>query len=131
MKAKKWPHPTDTAVDRARKVALMYRARLRALSTDACDQCDTTATSFGETWMLDSERIINPDRELTTAEAADLVQVAPKTIRNWACAEHPEQPGEKLLPRFKMRGRERLYLAGKVLEAAAAVHRARLAKGGG
>ncbi|BAL87319.1 hypothetical protein AMIS_20990 [Actinoplanes missouriensis 431] len=119
----RWPNPADTALDRARRVAGMYRARLRALDVDACDELDATAAAFGEDWMLDKPDIVDPDRELTTAQAAELINVPVQRIRNWACLDHPEQPGEPLLPRFKMRGRERTYLAGQVLAAAATMRR--------
>jgi hypothetical protein len=119
----RWPHAQDGQKERARKVALMYRARLRALDRNACDDCDQTAAAFGETWMLDRLPVVNPDQALTTAEAAALVSVHPDTIRKWACAKHPDKPGEPLLPRFKKRGRERTYLAVNVLAAAAAVRR--------
>lgn len=128
MNAGRWPHPTDTALDRARKVALMYRAALGTCSPAMRDQCDQTAAGFGETWMLDRPQLVDPDQALTTAEAAELVRRTPKTIREWACQEHPERPGEPLLPRFKMRGRERTYLAQHVLAAAAAVARQRHAR---
>jgi hypothetical protein len=118
-----WPNPVDTPLDRARRIAGMYRARLRALDRDACDELDDTAASFGETWMLEKPDIVDPDRELTTAEAAELLNVPVQRIRNWACLNHPEQPGQPLLPRFKMRGRERTYLAGQVLAAAVLMRR--------
>jgi hypothetical protein len=119
-----WPNPVDTPLDRARKIAGMYRSRLRALDTAACDVLDETAVSFGEDWMLERPDVVDPDRELTTSEAAELVHVHPDTVRKWACQPHPEHPDLPLLPRFKMRGRERTYLARHILEAAAAVRRA-------
>lgn len=120
----RWPYPLDTPIDRARKIAGMYRSRLRALDVAACDLLDDTAVSFGEDWMLDKPDIVDPDQELTTLEAADLVHVHPDTIRKWACAKHPTLRDQPLLPRFKKRGRERTYLAGQVLQAAAIVRRA-------
>lgn len=123
-----WPFPVDTPLDRARKVAGMYRSRLRALDVGACDILDQTAVSFGEDWMLEKPDVVDPDRELTTAEAAELCHVHPDTIRKWACAKHPHVRDQPLLPRFKKRGRERTYLAGKVLEAAAIVRRAQHAR---
>lgn len=131
-----WPYPLDDDATIARKVTGMYRARLRALSVDACDDCDATAVSFGQDWMLNKPQIIDPDRELTTAEVADLLtelwreRVTPHMVRKWACAEHPGQPGEPLLPRFKMRGRERTYLTQHVLAAAATIRRTQLARSG-
>ena len=64
------------------------------------------------------------DRAAMREKAAELVRVHPDTIRKWACAKHPDDRGRPLLPRFKRRGRERTYLAGHVLEAAAVVRRA-------
>lgn len=118
-----WPNPVDTPLDRARKIAGMYRAHLRAAAPALCAQADEVAVSFGETWMIEKPDIVDPDAELTTAEAADLVRVSVRRIRDWAQAEHPEKPSEPLLPRFKMRGRERTYLAVNVLAAAAAMRR--------
>jgi hypothetical protein len=114
-----WPNPVDTPLDRARRIAGMYRAQLRALDRDACDELDETAASFGEDWMLERADVIDADRELTTAQAAELINVPAQRIRQWACLDHPEQPGQPLLPRFKKRGRERTYLVGQVLAAAA------------
>jgi hypothetical protein len=118
-----WPFAGDTALDRARKVAQMYRARLRALNLDACNEADTTAIQFGETWVTPQLVTIDDTDTVTTAEAADLVNVSEDVIRQWACTEHPERPGEMLLPRFGWRGRARTYLARQVREAAAAVIR--------
>lgn len=130
MNAGRWPHPTDTALDRARKVALMYRAALGTCSPAMRDQCDATAAGFGETWMLDRPQLVDPDQALTTAQAAELVHVQPHTIRQWACRDHPDQPGQPLLPRFKRVGRERTYLARDVLAAAVAVRRTQHARSG-
>lgn len=125
-----WPWPVDTPLDRARKVAGMYRHHLKAAAPALCGTLDDTVRGFGEDWLLDREEIIEPDQELTTAEAAELVRVPVERIRKWACADHPEKPGEPLLPRFKMRGKERTYLAEHVLAAAAAIRRYRNTHGG-
>lgn len=115
-----WPWPNDTAADRARKIARMYRQHLHTLNPAICDQLDQTAAGFGETWMLEAAADeTDDDRELTTTQAADLAGTTPKRIREWACTPHPDRTGEMLLPRFKMRGRERTYLAVHVRAAAA------------
>jgi hypothetical protein len=116
-----WPNPADTPLDRARRIAGMYRARLGALDAAARDECDHTAASFGEDWMLEKPDIIDPDRELTAAEAAELVHARPNTIHHWARLNHPDGTGRPLLPRFGWRGRERTFIAGKVLEAASLI----------
>jgi len=120
-----WPWPVDTPLDRARRIAGMYRARLKLLGPDSCTEADQLMRDYGETWMLDKPDIIEPEQELTTAQAAELVNVPVARIRKWACLDHPEKPGEPLLPRFKMRGKQRTYLAVNVLAAAAAVRRQR------
>lgn len=120
-----WPWSLDTPLDRARKVAGMYRTRLKALAPAACAEADDVAVSFGEDWMVEKPDIVDPEDELTTAEAAALVRVSVRRIRDWAQAAHPERPDEPLLPRFKMRGKERTYLAVHVLAAAAARRRER------
>ncbi|RKR92796.1 hypothetical protein BDK92_7278 [Micromonospora pisi] len=119
-----WPNPTDGPAQRARAIARMYRTHLRAQNTRLCDQADEVAAEFGETWMLEREQLVEPEQEVTTAEAAELVHVQPHTIRQWATAKHPEDQSKTLLPRFGRRGKETLYLAGAVLEAALAVRRA-------
>jgi hypothetical protein len=125
-----WPWPVDTPLDRARKIATMYRRHLATAAPAVCATVDDTAREFGETWMLEREDLVDADRELTTAEAAELVQVPIRRIREWACATHPDDRTKPLLPRFKMRGRERTYLAQHVLAAAAAMRRWRHANGG-
>lgn len=122
-----WPHPMDGPAERARRVALAYRARLARLSAEAAAECDELAARFGETWMLDQPEV-DDDQELTTTEAAQLVGVSPGTIRNWACMPHPEQHDRPLLPRYGRRGRERTYLAGHVREADAVMRRAQHAR---
>jgi hypothetical protein len=123
-----WPNAIDTPLDRARRIAGMYRARLGTLDPAARDDCDQTAVSFGEDWMIDKPDIVDDSRELTTAEAAELAQVHPDTIRKWACLKHPTNPGAKLLPRCGWRGRERTYVATKVLEAAVLAKTGQLAR---
>lgn len=118
-----WPYALDDPKVRARKLAEMYRQRLAKLNPDAAADCDQTARQFGETWMLPHDTLIEPTQELTTEQAAELINVAPKTLRNWACLDHPENPHQKLLPRFKKRGREMTYLAQDVLAARAALLR--------
>lgn len=121
----RWPNHLDGPTQRARAVARMYRAHLRAVRPDLCDQADATAAQFGESWPLERPDVIDPDRELTTTEAAELVNVPANTLHKWAGMNHPDDPDRPLLPRFKKRGRERTFLAGQVLEAAAIVGRQR------
>lgn len=124
----RWPHGLDNPTQRARRIALMYREHLRTAARHLADDCDGVARAYGETWAFEREELLDPTRELTTAEAARLVNVHPDTIRKWACMDHPADAEQKLLPRFKKRGRERTYLAGQVMEAAATIRRAQHAR---
>jgi hypothetical protein len=120
-----WPFPEDTTLDRARRIAHMYRARLRALDTDACDQADTLAATFGETWVIPQTVTADDTDTITTAEAAQLVNVSEDVIRQWACTPHPDHPDKPLLPRFGWRGKSRTYLTRHVREAHTAVTEAK------
>lgn len=125
-----WPWPAEPPLERARRITRMYRHHLNTANPQICAVLDDTMRGFGEDWMLEREQLIEADRELTTAEVAELVHVPVERVRKWACMDHPEKPGQPLLPRFKMRGRERTYLAEHALEAAAAMRRYRHARGG-
>lgn len=115
-----WPWPNDTALTRARRVTLSYRAALRLNNRALCDQLDETMTAFGETWVAEAEVAAEPDGmdAVTTAEAAELVHVPEHEIRRWATQPHPEDPGRMLLPRFRRRGRAMTYLVRDVVAAA-------------
>lgn len=77
----KWPFPGDTPLVRARKVAQMYRARLRALDPAACDEADATARQFGETWVEPRLVTTMDDDLLDPADAADFLCTSTANIR--------------------------------------------------
>jgi hypothetical protein len=77
----RWPYPGDTPLVRARKIAQMYRARLRALSVDACDEADATARQFGETWVAPKVITALDDDLLDPADAADFLCTSTANIR--------------------------------------------------
>jgi hypothetical protein len=76
-----WPFPGDNSTVRARKVAQMYRARLRALDPSACDEADATALQFGETWAIPKVVTVNDDDLLDPADAADFLCTSTANIR--------------------------------------------------
>ena len=90
----RWPFPGDTPLVRARKVAQMYRARLRALSTDACDDADNAAVGFGETWVVPRVLTVNEDDWLSPADAADYLCVGIARIRGLRLSDR--LPGRKV-----------------------------------
>ena len=77
----RWPYDGDTALTRARKIAHMYRARLRALNPDACDDADNTARHFGELWIVPRVITAGDDDWLDPADAADLLCCSTANIR--------------------------------------------------
>lgn len=77
----RWPHPGDNPLVRARKVAQMYRARLRALNPDACDEADATARQFGENWVVPKVVAAEEDDLLEPADAADFLCTSTANIR--------------------------------------------------
>ena len=125
MSQGRWPWPLDSPLDQARKIAGMYRQHLLTANPQLCAHVDDTTRAFGQTWLLERPDIIDPTTEWTTTEAAHIVGVPVRRIREWAQATHPEDRTRPLLPRFAMRGRERTYLAADVLAAAVAMRRYR------
>ncbi len=77
----RWPYPGDTPLVRARKIAQMYRAHLRALNPDACDQADATAHQFGETWVAPKVVTAHDEDLLDPADAADYLCTSTANIR--------------------------------------------------
>jgi hypothetical protein len=77
----RWPYNGDTPLVRARKIAHMYRARLRALDTHACDDADATAIGFGETWVIPRVITADDDDLLDPADAADYLCVSTAQVR--------------------------------------------------
>lgn len=121
----KWPYPGDSEVERARKIALMYRQHLHTKAPDVCEQLDQVALGYGERWAAPHVLPYEPEDAITTGEAAELVGVSPEMIRHWARLPHPDDPGRMLLPRFRRRGRDMTYLVTHV-EAALAAYRRQL-----
>ena len=119
-----WPNPADSALDRARRIAQMYRAHLADRDQAAADGVDQLCATFGEAWMTEKPDDVDEHAQLTTAQAAELVHVTIRRIRDWAQMDHPDKPGKPLLPRFNMVGRERTYIAAHVLAAASRMKRA-------
>lgn len=76
-----WPFPGDNPLVRARKIAHMYRARLRALDVAACDEADATAAMFGEDWAVPRVVTVEDDDLLRPSDAADFLCTSTANIR--------------------------------------------------
>lgn len=77
----RWPHPGDSPLARARRIAQMYRQHLHAANPDLCDQADTTAQRFGETWVIPKVVTAHDDDMLDPADAADFLCTSTANIR--------------------------------------------------
>jgi hypothetical protein len=91
--AGRWPFPGEAPLTRARRVAHMYRAHLRSLSTDLCDTADATAVQFGETWAVPQVVTVDEHMLLTPAQAADWLCTSTANIRRLRLAGR--LPGER------------------------------------
>lgn len=89
----KWPFPGESPLARARRIAHMYRAHLRALSVDLCDEADATAAQFGETWAIPQVVTVDEHMLLTPAQAADWLCTSTANIRRLRLAGR--LPGDK------------------------------------
>jgi len=78
-----WPHPGDTLLQRARRIAIAYRQHLHTANPQLCDALDDTARAYGEDWVCGGTLTVPEDQLLTTAEAAELAGVDIETIRQW------------------------------------------------
>ncbi|WP_433731042.1 helix-turn-helix domain-containing protein [Actinoplanes sp. CA-051413] len=76
-----WPYPGDSPLVRARRIAHMYRAQLRALNPATGDALDDTAVAFGETWVIE-QLVVHQDSDLLPpADAAAYLCVSTDSLR--------------------------------------------------
>lgn len=78
-----WPWPTDSVLERARRVAGFYRHALQDVDPQVCAALDRDASRLGQGWVVPSPSRFEPDDLLTTAEAAQEFHVSAATIRKW------------------------------------------------
>lgn len=80
----RWPFPGDLPVDRARQVALQYRAALGRLDAAACAAIDSAAVLAGEGWVVDELAVETEDDLVTVPRAAELVGRSRRWVYQWA-----------------------------------------------
>lgn len=83
MKRKPWPHPADTQLDRARRIAVSYRAALVDHAPHIAEQLDAWAVEHGQGWVTPQVVDCADDDLLTFGEVCYLLQVAQRTIYQW------------------------------------------------
>lgn len=78
-----WPWEADTTLDRARRVAQIYRHHLQQAAPDMCRQLDAQMAAHGQPWVIPAVSTHEPTDLLTTRLAADEMRVARRTIYAW------------------------------------------------
>lgn len=120
-----WPWPGESATERARRIA---NSLLTLLPADEQPVWTARAHALGETWLGSVLITYDETSIITTEQAAALVHVSRDTIRRWACSVHPEDPARPLLPRLRREGHWMTYRATDVIDASAALRRARMGR---
>lgn len=85
MTADPWPWPSDTHLERARRVARSYREALEAVNPGACENLDRKVEEFGQNWIRPEIDLSPEEWELLSARDLEvMVGVPASTIRAWA-----------------------------------------------
>lgn len=78
-----WPWPGDSTLDRSRRVAGLYRARLQALDPDACAALDAWMAQRGQGWIAPSPWPYTDDDLVTCEQLAHACHVEVRTVYRW------------------------------------------------
>lgn len=79
-----WPWPADTPLERARRVALIYRNTLIEHGLgDVAHHLDRAMVRYGQGWIVPGPAVHAPDDLLTADLAADMMAVSRRTIYAW------------------------------------------------
>jgi hypothetical protein len=81
----KWPWPSDSALERARRIAGSYRTAVLAVDPDMCARLDATAIRLDQGWVVPEKSTEQDlDGELKTGQVAARCYVTEKTVDAWA-----------------------------------------------
>lgn len=83
MTTAQWPHPADTKLDRARRIACQLHAELAAREPRLAETLASSAAALGEGWLAPIEQLETAGETLTSAELGRRIGVSPATIRSW------------------------------------------------
>ena len=91
--------PTDSPIDRARRVADSYRHLIDLVLTGqiddlqaARDRLDTHWVEHGQSWILPTYAPLpEPDEFRSPAELADLFHIDPRRLRDWHRLGHVDR----------------------------------------
>jgi hypothetical protein len=110
-----WPWPNDTREQRARRVALAYRAELERTAPERAKRLDATWTERGQGWIAPTYTPLRLDDWLTPDELADMFHVPPCSFKDWHRRGH--------IRVMKMANNKRLYNVGDIVNYSAARQR--------
>lgn len=78
-----WPWPTDSPLQRRERIAQAYRDALHRAAPEMAELLDGRCTAWGQTWVLGTRQQLPEDELLTTAQVAELWNVAPRSVDQW------------------------------------------------
>lgn len=88
LKARRWPIPGDSELDRARAVARAYRAALERTDLAACIEMDDQFRDAGERWVAPEILHVDLDGFLPAPAMADFLHVDKQVVYQWAYRGH-------------------------------------------
>lgn len=113
----RWPWPNDTREDRAKRIALSYRALIVNLfggEHPELQALDERWVKHGAGWVRPSLQPLRLDDWLTAGEMADLFSNDPRVYRDWA---------RRGWIRVMVDGNKRRYCVADVVEYSKSRHR--------
>lgn len=88
MPTPQWPFPEDSAVERARKVAIAYRTTLHELQPEACAKLDERMRYFNQSWVAGFADQWDENDLIPGREVAELLSVTPGAVRHYRLRGH-------------------------------------------
>lgn len=88
LKARRWPIPGDSELDRARAVARAYRAVLEREYPEGCVALDDQFRDAGERWVAPEILHVDLDGFLSAQDMAEFLHVDVQVVYQWAYRGH-------------------------------------------
>src|SRR5882724_9442454 len=88
LKARRWPIPGDSELDRARAVARAYRSALEREHPEGCSALDDQFRDAGERWVAPEILHVDLDGFLPAPAMAEFLHVDKQVVRQWAYRGH-------------------------------------------
>jgi hypothetical protein len=111
----KWPWPTDSREDRARRVALAYRQLAELMIAGqlpdpvaSLRRLDDKWIELGQGWVVPTHAPLDPDAWLSPSELAELLHLEARALQDWHRRGH--------IRRIKRHGSPAVYSVGDVIK---------------